>query len=202
MRRAPIVAVATAAGLAGVLAFHSKSAPLTLGIASSATISKDSAVTAGGARSSRDGTSRSTGSASTTTTPSGTSTTTVASTTTVPSTSTTGPASSTTSPSTSTTTTVPSTTRTATGSSVNYTYGALSVSVTATGRKLTNVGIASLDDGGNFRSQSIDQQSIPLLEQEALQAQSANIQGVSGASYTSAGFEQSLQSALNQLGIS
>jgi uncharacterized protein with FMN-binding domain len=97
---------------------------------------------------------------------------------------------------------MPSTTRTATGSSVNYTYGALSVSVTATGRKLTSVGIASLDDGGNFRSQSIDQQSIPLLEQEALQAQSANIQGVSGASYTSAGFEQSLQSALNQLGIS
>jgi uncharacterized protein with FMN-binding domain len=64
------------------------------------------------------------------------------------------------------------------------------------------VGIASLDDGGNFRSQSIDQQSIPTLEQQALQAQSANIQGVSGASYTSAGFEQSLQGALSKLGLS
>jgi uncharacterized protein with FMN-binding domain len=63
------------------------------------------------------------------------------------------------------------------------------------------VQIASLDDGGNFRSESIDQQSIPILEQEALQAQSANIQSVSGASYTSAGFEQSLQSALTELGI-
>ncbi len=84
---------------------------------------------------------------------------------------------------------------------MNYNYGILSVSVTVTGKKITNVGIASIDDGGNFRSQSIDQQSIPILEQEAIQAQSANIQGVSGASYTSAGFAQSLQSALNKLGI-
>jgi len=77
----------------------------------------------------------------------------------------------------------------------------LSVSVKVSGKKITNVGIASLDDGGNFRSQSIDQQSIPILEQQALQAQSANIQGVSGASYTSAGFQQSLQSALSKLGV-
>jgi uncharacterized protein with FMN-binding domain len=71
--------------------------------------------------------------------------------------------------------------------------------VTVSGSKIVNVQIASLQDGGNFRSQSIDQQSIPTLEQQALQAQSANIQGVSGASYTSAGFEQSLQAALSQL---
>ena len=76
----------------------------------------------------------------------------------------------------------------------------LSVSVTVSGTKVTKVGIASLDDGGNPRSQSIDQNSIPLLEQQALAAQSANIQGVSGASYTSAGFKQSLQAALQQLG--
>ena len=69
------------------------------------------------------------------------------------------------------------------------------------GHTITNVGIAAIDDGGNFRSQSIDQQSIPILEQEALQAQSANIQSVSGASYTSQGFAQSLQSALSKLGL-
>jgi uncharacterized protein with FMN-binding domain len=172
MKRAPIVALATAAGLAGVLAFHTKSAPLTLGIASSTTTSKGSSVSSSGTASSSGGTSESGGS-STTTTSSGV-----------------------------TSTTAPAATRTVTGPSVNYNYGVLSVSVTATGKKITNVGIASLDDGGNFRSQSIDQQSIPILEQEALQAQSANIQGVSGASYTSAGFEQSLQSALGQLGIS
>lgn len=99
------------------------------------------------------------------------------------------------------TTTVPATTRSATGPSVNYNFGVMSVTVTVSGTKLTNVTIASLDDGGNPRSQSIDQQSIPVLEQQALQAQSANIQGVSGASYTSSGFQQSLQSALSQLGF-
>jgi hypothetical protein len=92
-------------------------------------------------------------------------------------------------------------TRTVDGPAVNYNWGVLSVSVTVTGHKITKVSIASLNDGGNPRSQFIDQQSIPILEQQAMQAQSANIQGVSGASYTSAGFEQSLQSALRTLGL-
>ncbi|HWD24240.1 MAG TPA: FMN-binding protein [Acidimicrobiales bacterium] len=83
---------------------------------------------------------------------------------------------------------------------VDYSYGTLSVSVTVSSSKITNVQIATLDDGGNFRSQSIDQQSLPILEQETLQSQSANIQSVSGASFTSAGFIQSLQSALTKLG--
>jgi len=99
------------------------------------------------------------------------------------------------------TTTAPAAVRTATGPSVNFNFGVLSVSVTVSGTKLTNVTIGALDDGGNPRSQSIDQQSIPILEQQALQAQSANIQGVSGASYTSSGFQQSLQAALSQLGV-
>jgi uncharacterized protein with FMN-binding domain len=101
----------------------------------------------------------------------------------------------------STPTTQATATRTAVGAAVNYNYGILSVEATVSGTKLTNVTIASINDGGNFRSQSIDQQSIPMLEQQALAAQSANIQGVSGASYTSAGFAQSLQSALTQLGF-
>jgi uncharacterized protein with FMN-binding domain len=91
--------------------------------------------------------------------------------------------------------------RTTVGPSVNYNYGILSVRVTVSGKKIVKVGIASLDDGGDPRSVSIDQQSIPILEQEVMQAQSANIQGVSGASYTSAGFVQSLQSALHSLGM-
>jgi uncharacterized protein with FMN-binding domain len=93
-------------------------------------------------------------------------------------------------------------TRTATGAEVNYSWGVLAVKVTISHGKITKVGLAYLDDGGNPRSQYIDQQSIPLLEQETLQAQSASIQGVSGASYTSAGFSQSLQSALHSLGMS
>jgi uncharacterized protein with FMN-binding domain len=95
----------------------------------------------------------------------------------------------------------PAGTRTAVGPAVNYDYGVLSVTVTVSGTRITKVGIASLDDGGNPRSQMIDQQAIPILEQEALQVQSASIQGVSGASYTSAGFAQSLQAALRQLGV-
>jgi uncharacterized protein with FMN-binding domain len=91
--------------------------------------------------------------------------------------------------------------RTTVGPSVNYSYGVLSVRVTVSGKKIVKVEIASLDDGGDPRSQSIDQQSVPILEQEVMQAQSANIQGVSGASYTSAGFVQSLQSALHSLGL-
>jgi uncharacterized protein with FMN-binding domain len=172
VRRAPIVIAATAAGLAGVLSFHTKSARLTLGSLPGVSATTGSTSTGG-----------SSGRSSTGTTP--------------PTTSTSTPSSS---PST-TPTTAPSSTRQATGPQVNYNYGVLSVSVTVKGKTISKVAIASLDDGGNPRSQSIDQQSIPLLEQQALQAQSANIQGVSGASYTSAGFQQSLQSALSQLGF-
>jgi uncharacterized protein with FMN-binding domain len=163
MRRSKLVVAATIAGLAGVLSFHTTTAPISFG--------KPAAAPPGG--------SSSAGPTSTTTAPAGS-----------------GPPAPT-SPS-----TVPSTaTRTATGVAVNYNYGILSVQATVSGTKLTKVTIASIDDGGNFRSQSIDQQSIPILEQQALQVQSANIQGVSGASYTSAGFQQSLQSALTKLGF-
>lgn len=102
---------------------------------------------------------------------------------------------------TTTTTAVPSASRSATGVASNYSYGILSVKVSVSGTNITNISIASIDDGGNPRSAYIDQASIPLLEQQALSAQSANIQGVSGASYTTAGFEQSLQSALSKLGL-
>ena len=102
---------------------------------------------------------------------------------------------------TTTTTAVPSAARSATGAAANYSYGILSVKVSVSGTNITNISIASIDDGGNPRSAYIDQASLPLLEQQALSAQSANIQGVSGASYTTAGFEQSLQSALSKLGL-
>lgn len=70
-----------------------------------------------------------------------------------------------------------------------------------TGTKITAVTIGTLNDGGNYRSQSIDAMAIPILEQEAMAAQSSKVQSVSGASYTSAGFIQSLQAALTTLGL-
>ena len=92
-------------------------------------------------------------------------------------------------------------THSTTGPEVNYFYGVLSVKVTTSGRKITGVTIGTLQDGGNPRSVQIDQYAIPVLEQEALTAQSSSIQSVSGASYTSAGFQMSLQHALKTLGI-
>jgi uncharacterized protein with FMN-binding domain len=58
-----------------------------------------------------------------------------------------------------------------------------------------------VDLGGSYtyhtdRSQFIMSQSLPLLRQEFLQAQSPNVQMISGATYTSQAFVQSLQSAL------
>lgn len=104
-------------------------------------------------------------------------------------------------PPTPTTTAAPTSSRSATGAATNYSFGVLSVKVTVSGSTITNISIPSIDDGGNPRSAYIDQASLPMLEQQAMSAQSASIQGVSGASYTTAGFEQSLQSALSKLGL-
>ena len=66
--------------------------------------------------------------------------------------------------------------------------------------KITNaVGLTYPMSSG--RDRSINQQAIPLLIQETLAANSSNIQGVGGASYTSYGWYQSLQSALAKAGM-
>ncbi len=198
MKRAVIFSSATAAGLAGVLAFHTAPVSLAGGLVSGATGASNNVVGAS---------SSTTSSAPTTTSPPSTNpTTTTARRKKSSTTPTTQPKSSTTSTTTTappaTTTTSASTgTRTVTGEAVNYYFGVLSVSVTATGKKITNVTIGQLSDGGNYRSQQLDQMSIPILEQETMQSQNSQIQSVSGASYTSAGFVMSLQSALKKLGI-
>ena len=51
------------------------------------------------------------------------------------------------------------------------------------------------------KSSQISAVAIPSLEQQAMTAQSAQVDGVSGASYTSAAFAESLQSALTQAGL-
>jgi hypothetical protein len=184
MKRAPVVAGATILGLAGVLSFHTK--PATIKAASLTPPSSPSPATptsTSGPTATNTPATGSHGAGGTTTTGNGSGTPGATGTTAPP-----------------TRAPVP-TTRAATGDSVDYHYGVLSVKVTVSGTRITDVQIASLQDDGSNRSQSIDQQSIPILEQESLSAQSANIQGVSGASYTSAGFQQSLQSALKKLGV-
>jgi uncharacterized protein with FMN-binding domain len=79
------------------------------------------------------------------------------------------------------------------------TFGDLQVKVTASGGRITSVGMARLNVNGP-QSQQISNMVIPQLEQQALASQSANIQGVSGATYTSQAYAASLQAALDQLG--
>jgi len=87
-----------------------------------------------------------------------------------------------------------------TGASANTVYGPVQVQITVSNGKITNA-VALTYPTGSFRDQQINQQAIPYLIQETLAAQSANIQGVGGASYTSQGWVDSLQSALSKAGL-
>ena len=80
---------------------------------------------------------------------------------------------------------------------VNGPYGPSQVAITLSGGKITKVTVLQhTDDGAN--SQQIDGNALPKLTAETLTAQSAKIDAVSGASYTSAGYIKSLQSALDK----
>ena len=86
-----------------------------------------------------------------------------------------------------------------TGSPARTQYGPVQVQITVNNGQITGVvGQQAATDG---RSQMIASVAIPKLQQQAVAAQSANINGVSGASYTSGGFATSLQSALKQAGL-
>jgi hypothetical protein len=93
---------------------------------------------------------------------------------------------------------LPATTRTVTGSVVQTPFGSVQVRVTAHGRRITNVTVVRLPNDTGY-SQLLSQTAGPQLRHEALTAQSAHIDAVSGATYTSDGYAQSLQSALDQL---
>ena len=82
------------------------------------------------------------------------------------------------------------------GPVVSTRYGDVQVRVTLQGNKLVDVQALQLPSDRS-RSQRISQQAGPLLRSEALKAQSPNIDIVSGASYTSEGYAQSLQGALD-----
>jgi uncharacterized protein with FMN-binding domain len=86
------------------------------------------------------------------------------------------------------------------GDAITTRYGIVQVKVTVSGGKITNVGFVQLQafDG---RSAQINQAAAPILLQETISAQSAQVDTVSGATYTSDGYVQSLQSALTAAGI-
>lgn len=176
MRRFPLVIATTAAGLAALLAYHP---------------SRPSALRA------TDGPSGSPE-------PSGpshpsTSTTSPNSTTTTPKSTTTTPQNTTTTTTKPSSTTVPDGgTSTATGAAQQYGYGVLATRVTVKGSRIINVQVVGLQTAESY-SQQLAASVIPQLRREVLAAQSSNISGVTGATYTSQAYEASVQSALDRL---
>jgi uncharacterized protein with FMN-binding domain len=79
-------------------------------------------------------------------------------------------------------------------------YGPVQVQITVSNGKITAAKALQYPNG-DYRSADISNQAIPYLVSQTLAAQSANISGVGGASYTSYGWYQSLQSALKKAGL-
>ena len=98
---------------------------------------------------------------------------------------------------------VPAASRTAingtfTGPSVFVNYGNVQVKITVVNGRITDAVAVKAPSGRNDRWTNM---AVPILKEQTLKAQSANIQGASGASYTSYGWFTSLQGAIAQAGL-
>ncbi|MEV8543898.1 FMN-binding protein [Streptomyces sp. NPDC051572] len=91
-------------------------------------------------------------------------------------------------------------TKTVTGDTVQTQWGPVQVKITVKSGKITDV-TAVQSPSDNPRDQEINSYALPELRREVLAAQSASIDTVSGATYTSDGYRQSLQSALDSAGL-
>lgn len=90
--------------------------------------------------------------------------------------------------------------RTVTGDAVDTRWGPVQVQITVSGGKVT-AAQAVVYPSGNPRDQEINAYALPILNQEAVGATTAGIDSVSGATVTSSGYQQSLQSALDKAGL-
>lgn len=88
-------------------------------------------------------------------------------------------------------------TGTYTGATSSFRYGAITVTATLSAGKITDV-TAKIQSDGARRSDSINSQAIPILKSRVIAANSANVQTVAGATYTSQAYLSSLQSALSK----
>ena len=86
------------------------------------------------------------------------------------------------------------------GSSVSTRYGSVQVQIVVVSGKITDVVALHLTDQGG-RSVQLSNQAAPILRSEVLKAQSAKVNGVSGATYTSVAYLASLQAAIDKAGI-
>jgi len=89
---------------------------------------------------------------------------------------------------------------TVTGSVVNTRYGPVQVAITTNGSAITDVSVLQYPDS-NGQDAQINGYALPVLIQSTMAAQNANVDMVSGATFTSMGYRQSLQSALDQAGL-
>ena len=169
MRRAPLVVGATGVGLGLLFSFHTKPVHVTLASPAKGSASAPSSTNSSASTAPPTTAAQSGGSPTTS-----------------------GPA---TSATTAPATTVPAT-RSGTGQDVPYQYGDIQLKVTEQGSRITDIEIVA-ESATDPRSAEINSQAIPLLQQEAMSAQSANIDGVSGATFTSNAYAQALQSALD-----
>lgn len=87
------------------------------------------------------------------------------------------------------------------GSVVQTRWGPIQVSIAVDGGKITDVS-APLYPNGNPRDEEINSYALPVLRQETVDAQSADIDTVSGATVTSDGYRESLQAAIDAAHLS
>jgi uncharacterized protein with FMN-binding domain len=90
--------------------------------------------------------------------------------------------------------------RTVTGAVAATQWGPVQVQLTVSGDTITRVAVVQYPNG-NPQDYAINSQALPILIHETTTSQSANIDMVSGATITSTGYLQSLQSALDQAGL-
>jgi uncharacterized protein with FMN-binding domain len=89
---------------------------------------------------------------------------------------------------------------TVTGAVAQTRWGPVQVEITVDGSTITDVAVVQYPDD-NGRDREINSYALPVLVQETVDAQSADIDMVSGATVTSEGYLESLQSALDQAGL-
>lgn len=100
----------------------------------------------------------------------------------------------------STATKKPSTKQSFTGDAATTEWGPVQVKIIVSDKKITSVAVLQAPDQ-NPRDEQINSYALPILVQETISAQSADIDMISGATVTSDGYVRSLQSALDQAGI-
>jgi uncharacterized protein with FMN-binding domain len=91
--------------------------------------------------------------------------------------------------------------KTVTSDVVPNQYGNVQLRVTVSNGKITKIEALQIPQNDR-KSAEINAYAEPMLQASALQAQSANIDTVSGATFTSDGYKTALQSALDQAGLS